>query len=63
MHTMKIAKAEAKLGSEDRYRIVADGWKFGITFNGKVVIHGMERKEAEDLLPILNSVIEEASHM
>ena len=59
LRRMKIAKPEAQPESEDRYKIVLDGGKFGIAFRGKVIIHGMTLKEAENSLPILNSVFEE----
>lgn len=38
------------------YEIVLDDFKFGIAFNGEVIVHGIEFKEAKETVSILNSV-------
>jgi len=44
----------------DPYEIVPDGFKFGIAFDGEVIMHGIESKEAKETVAMLNSVKKEA---
>jgi hypothetical protein len=55
----RIRIVEPKAKSKDRYKIVADGCKFGIAFQGEVKVHGRTLKEAESTIWILNNAIEE----
>jgi hypothetical protein len=59
LKTMKFAKSRPKSESEDPYRIVVDGDKFGIAFQGEIKIHGLEPKEAQTILEILNCMLGE----
>jgi len=60
LHRIRIAEPKAKPESQNRYKIVADGCKFGIAFQGEVKVHGMTLKEAESTIWILNNAIKEA---
>ena len=59
LRRIRIVDPKAKPESKDRYKIVADGCKFGIAFQGEVKEHGMTLKEAESTISILNNAIEE----
>ncbi len=54
LHGMKLARCNPKAGP---FGIVPDGFKFGITLRGEVKIHGLELKNAQSLVSILNSVL------
>jgi|PlaIllAssembly_1097288.scaffolds.fasta_scaffold1191403_2 hypothetical protein len=59
LHTMRIAYCRTKASSKEKsYEVVPDGMRFGIAFQGKVILHGMEPEEAQITAQILNSVIE-----
>jgi len=52
LHGMKPARRNPKASP---YEIVPDGSKFGITLRGEIKIHGLELKNAQSLISILNS--------
>jgi len=57
LHGMKFARPKA-LSKSSHYRIVPDGLQFAIALGGVIKIHGLELKNAESLLEILNSVMD-----
>jgi hypothetical protein len=57
LHAMKIANPNITAGSEP-YRVVLDATCFGIAFEGKIIIHGLELERARSLAEILNNVAE-----
>ena len=40
---------------QDKYQLVHDGHKFGIALRGRIVLPGMNLREAQTTLAILNS--------
>lgn len=45
-----------KPGTQGYYRIVPDGPMFGVFVNGKILVHGLEFKNAQTIISILNNV-------
>jgi hypothetical protein len=39
----------------DQYQIVPDGLSFGVSLKGRIVIHSLELKEAQEVVSIMNS--------
>lgn len=58
LHAMRIAYHKGKSVQGGPYEVVPDGVKYGIALRSEVVLHGMERDEAQSTARILNSVMD-----
>jgi hypothetical protein len=57
--SMNLARSQAQ-PQYDLYKIVPDGYKFGIAMGGEIVVHGLELADLERVdrvVSILNSFI------